>query len=98
MIILTYATGKLAMKERRIDLMGIYKTDVVELRKYMAEKEMNTITKLSEESGINRNTLCSVLSGVSQPSSVTMERLVKALEIPPEKAGEIFFSQNLREK
>ena len=51
---------------------------------------MNTITKLSEESGINRNTLCSVLSGGSQPSSVTMERLVKALEIPPEKAGEIF--------
>lgn len=78
--------------------MSIYKTDVVELRKYMAEKEINTITRLSKASGINRNTLCSVLSGGSQPSSVTMERLVKTLEIPPEKAGAIFFSLDLREK
>lgn len=77
--------------------MSIYKTDTIELKKIMAEKEIDTILELSKKSGIGRNTLAKVLSGAIQPSSDTMEKLVFALEIEPERAGPIFFKLNLRD-
>ena len=43
--------------------MRKYETDVVELRKIMAEKGINTIVGLSELTGVNRNTLGKVLDG-----------------------------------
>ena len=64
--------------------MRRYKTDVVELRKMMAEKGINTILELSKKSGINRNTLGKILDGSIQPSSDAMDRLVYTLEIQPE--------------
>lgn len=76
--------------------MGYFKTDNVELRKMMTEKEIMTTKELAEKSGINRNTLAMVLKGRQQPSSEVMEKLVIALDIEPEKAGTIFFSQSLR--
>jgi transcriptional regulator with XRE-family HTH domain len=72
------------------------KTDVVEIKKFMAERDINTVVELSQKSGIDRNTLGKILSGTVQPSSNAMERLVYALDIPPEKAGQIFFANNLR--
>ena len=35
----------------------IYKTDYIEIKKIMAEKEIKTIKELAEKTGINRNTL-----------------------------------------
>lgn len=75
---------------------NIYTTDIVEIKKLMAENRIDTIKELSEKSGINRNTLGKILNCEIQPSSDTMERLVFTLKIPPEKAGRIFFSNNLR--
>lgn len=74
----------------------IYKTDYIEIKKIMAEKEIKTIKELAEITGVSRNTLSSVLSGKIQPSSDVMEKLVFSLDIPPEKAGRIFFSLFLR--
>ena len=77
-------------------MTGFFETDHIELRKIMAEKEIKTIKELSEKSGVNRNTLSKIFNGEKQPSSDAMERLVIALNIKPEKAGTIFFKQNLR--
>ena len=77
--------------------MGIYKTDVIAIKKRMAEKRISTIKELSEKSGIGRNTLAKVLHEEIQPSSDTMEKLVFCLDIAPEDAGSIFFSQHLLE-
>lgn len=75
--------------------MSIYKTDVIAIKKRMAEKRIGTIKELSEKSGIGRNTLAKVLREEIQPSSDTMEKLVFCLDIAPEDAGSIFFSRNL---
>lgn len=72
-----------------------YGTDIVAIRKLMAEKKINKICELSEATKVNRNTLGAILAGKIQPSSRIMERLVDVLDIPPEKAGEIFFKHNL---
>lgn len=76
--------------------MRRYKTDVIELRKIMAEKNIKTIVELSEKSGINRNTLGKILDGSIQPSSEVMDRLVFTLDIEPANAGKIFFAPDLR--
>ena len=41
----------------------IYKTDYIEIKKIMAEKEIKTIKELAEKTGINRNTLSNILNG-----------------------------------
>lgn len=69
------------------------KTNIIELKKIMIDKNISTINELSRVSGINRNTLGDVMSGKCQPSSNTMVKLVDALEIPLHKAGKIFFSK-----
>ena len=73
-----------------------YRTNTNELRKVMIDNKVNTITELSEKTGINRNTLSKILRGVIQPSSDAMDRLVFVLNIEPENAGKIFFTHNLR--
>lgn len=77
-------------------MASVFKTDYIELKKIMAEKEIKTVKELAEKSGVNRNTLADVLNGKVQPSSDVMQKLVIALEINPEKAGSIFFNRNLR--
>lgn len=76
--------------------MNIYRTDTHEIKKIMIDRDIRSITELSEKSGIGRNTLAKVLNGQIQPSSDTMEKLVYTLKIPPEKAGKIFFMHALR--
>jgi len=71
-------------------------TDIKTLKKLMVDEGINDIASLSSATKINRNTLGSVLSGKSQPSAPVMEELIVALNIPPHKAGEIFFGGNLR--
>lgn len=77
-------------------MASIYKANVIEIKKLMVEKGINTIIELSDKTGVNRNTLSQVLSGEIQPSSDVMDKLVVTLDINPETAGKIFFSCTLR--
>lgn len=79
-------------------MASIYKADIKEIKKIMIDRGIDTVIELSEKTGVNRNTLSQVLSGVTQPSSDVMDKLVAALEIEPERAGHIFFSLDLRDK
>lgn len=76
--------------------MEKYKVDVVELKKIMVEQNLEKIIDLSSASTVDRNTLSKVLNGDIKPSTTVIEKLMSALHIPPERAGAIFFSINLR--
>lgn len=73
-----------------------YRVDVVELKKIMVEKNLDKIVNLSAASTVDRNTLSKVINGDVKPSTTVIEKLMSALQIPPERAGAIFFSVNLR--
>lgn len=74
-----------------------YRVDVVELKKIMVEQNLNKIIDLSAASTVDRNTLSKVINGDVKPSTTVIEKLMSALHIPPERAGAIFFSLNLRD-
>lgn len=73
-----------------------YVTDTKELKKSMIDNGFDTITQLSNSSGVNRNTLGRIIDGTAQPSADVMYRLAKTLNMSPEKAGITFFALNLR--
>lgn len=73
-----------------------YKVDVVELKKIMVEQNLDKIIDLSAASTIDRNTLSKVINGDVKPSTTVIEKLMSTLHIPPERAGAIFFSLDLR--
>lgn len=73
-----------------------YRVDVVELKKIMVEQNLDKIVDLSAASTVDRNTLSKVISGDVKPSTTVIEKLMSTLRIPPERAGLIFFSPNLR--
>lgn len=77
-------------------MISQYVVDVVELKKIMVEQGLDKIIDLSNASTIDRNTLSKILSGETKPSTTVIEKLMVTLEIPPEKAGVIFFNMNLR--
>lgn len=73
-----------------------FAVDVIALRKIMIDKGIGTISELAKVSGVNRNTLSDVFNEKNKPSSDVMYKLVKSLQIPSARAGEIFFKTNLR--
>ncbi|WP_286080666.1 helix-turn-helix domain-containing protein [Parablautia intestinalis] len=73
-----------------------YKVDIVELKKIMVEQNLDKIIDLSIASTVDRNTLSKIINGDAKPSTTVIEKLMSTLHIPPEKAGAIFFSLNLR--
>lgn len=73
-----------------------YVVDVIELKKIMVEKQLDKIIDLSCVSKVDRNTLSKVLAGEIKPSTTVIEKLMNALEIPSERAGNIFFKEILR--
>lgn len=73
-----------------------HKTDTIALKKLMIDCGISTYIDLSIATGINRNTLARVLNGTVQPSALVMDKLVEVLKIQPEKAGLIFFNNDLR--
>lgn len=77
-------------------LMETVRTDVAALKKLMIDNQFNSVGSLSAASGVHRNTLGKVLSGKAQPSADVMAKLVNTLKIPPDIAGTIFFSHDLR--
>ena len=70
--------------------------EAAELKKIMIDKGLEKIVDLSDASTVDRNTLSKVLSGDMKPSTTVIEKLMYALDIPPERAGVIFFKPNLR--
>lgn len=89
MIISTYVIRKKGDE----NMAGIYKTDVIELKKAMVEAGLDKLIELSEASTIDRNTLSKVVNGEVQPSSNVMDKLVFSLKLTPERAGNIFLTQ-----
>lgn len=73
-----------------------YSVDVIELKKIMVTKGLDKLVDLASASTVDRNTLSKILAGEMKPSTTVIEKLMYALDIPSEKAGEIFFKQNLR--
>ena len=71
--------------------------DVKALKKLMIDKDIQTITELSEKTGVNRNTLSDVMNEKAQPSADVMMKLCDALEMEPAMAGNIFFAEKLTE-
>lgn len=73
----------------------MYHVNTKELKKYMIDAGIETNGELSKKSGVNRNTIGEILNNKTYPSSDVMVRIVTALSIPAEKAGEIFFAREL---
>ena len=73
-----------------------YSVNTVELKKLMIEKGIETISELSEKSGVGRDTCSGVVNGKIRPSTAVMEKIMIALEMKPVDAGLIFFKPNLR--
>lgn len=73
-----------------------YRVDIVELKKIMVEQNLDKIIDLSAASAVDRNTLSKVINEDVKPSTNVIEKLMSALHIPPERAGAIFFSLDLR--
>lgn len=73
----------------------MYEVDVKELRKRMVDNNIITIEEFSKLTGINRSTLSDIINGRARPSSYSMERIAKALNLTPEEAGAIFFKNKL---
>lgn len=72
-----------------------YSVDTHQLRIAMINADLNTITDLSNASGVNRNTLGGILDGSVRPSSSVIERIASALALDGKDIGTIFFSQKL---
>lgn len=73
-----------------------YVVDTVELKKLMAENHIDSIAELELITGVNRNTLSSVLRGKSYPSAHVIGALIDALHIELQNVGHIFFVSTLR--
>lgn len=73
-----------------------FTVDVEELKIYMVRKKLDKIIDLSNASGVDRNILGKVINGTTRPSTTTIEKLIRTLEIPEKNAGSIFFKLNLR--
>ena len=73
----------------------MYSVDTKELKKAMIDAGINTVSELSERSGVNRNTLGDILNEKIYPSSDVMARIADTLSLPPESAGRIFFKPEL---
>ena len=68
--------------------------NIPKLKSIMVLKSYN-ITSLSQKMGVSRNTLSAVFNG-KNPSYPIMCKIIEALELKDETAGEIFFDSNLR--
>lgn len=70
--------------------------NVNELRKIMIDNSIYSISELALLSGVNRNALGNIFNRKVRPSTKVVDKLMVSLNIPPDKAGYIFFNQNLR--
>lgn len=68
-----------------------YTVDAAELRKAMIDAQINTVVELSEQSGVNRNTIGDILNGKIRPSGTVIEKISSTLSLDSERIGRIFF-------
>lgn len=73
----------------------MYFIDVKEFKKAMIDADLDSIQKLAEKSGVDRNTISFLINGKTLPSTEVMRKLATALELPSERAGRIFFATKL---
>lgn len=73
----------------------MYSVDTKELKKAMIDAEIDNIQKLSDLSGVSRNTVADIVNGKQFPSSEVMQKIAIALHLPYERAGLIFFAPQL---
>lgn len=72
-----------------------YYVDTQELRKAMIDANITTAVSLAEASGVDRNTIGSILNKKIKPSAAVIEKIAGALSLDGESIGRIFFSQRL---
>ena len=72
-----------------------YYVDTRELRKAMIDANITTATSLADASGVDRNTIGSILNEKIKPSAPVIEKIAGALSLDGEGIGRIFFSQRL---
>lgn len=72
-----------------------YAVDTIELKKAMINAGIDTVTELSERSGVNRNTVGGILSGDVRPSSAVIEKIARTLSLDGPDIGRIFFKPQL---
>ena len=54
-------------------------------------------TKLAEKTGINRNTIASVINGKQKPTYRVMDKIYQTLKLTPQEATDIFFNHDLHD-
>ena len=72
-----------------------YTVDTQELRKAMVDADLITVVSLAEASGVDRNTIGSILNEKTRPSAQVIEKLADALSLNGERIGSIFFTKKL---
>lgn len=65
------------------------------LRSKMALQGFN-IDSLSNETGLNRDTISNILNGKNYPSYVAINAIYFTLKLTPEEGTQIFFASDLR--
>lgn len=73
-----------------------YGIDLETLKSEIRRRGFNSVEELSEKSRINKRELMLVLKGKRLPAMDLMVELAAALELSPERSGEIFFNKNIR--
>ena len=73
-----------------------YVVDTVEIKKRMAENQIDSIADLELITGVNRNTLSKVIRGKSYPSAHVIGGIAYSLHMTSEDIGRIFFCQKLK--
>lgn len=71
------------------------KIDSKEFKKIMIDVDMDSFTKLAEETGIHVTTLSDIANNERKPSWETVTKLADALHLTYEEIGKIFFAQEL---
>lgn len=73
-----------------------YGIDLETLKSEIRRRGFNSVEELSEKSRINKRELMLVLKGKRLPAMDLMVELAAALELSPERSGEIFFNKKIR--
>lgn len=73
----------------------MYEVDSKELKKLMIDHDIESISILSEKTGIDRNTIAKILDGKVLPTYRVIERIAKLLQMDSQQIGSIFFKQKV---
>lgn len=72
-----------------------YEVDIIKLQIAITKAGFKNIKAFAAASGINRNTIASVINGKKRPSSIVIEKISRALKLSSYEIGTIFFSIKL---